>query len=525
MKRIASSHDEKDDSADDGVERQKAEDPIEALSLDGEEAENGNEEPDSAEGSINSPAAAKPLTSPIPKRKRKRSADDDDLEGAYLDKLAREEEEEQQKLREERREKRQRLEQDESESGVDNVGEQGALNGDVELSPPPQHESLQPSTSKTDIELDKAARTVFLANISISAITSSTAKKELLTHLTSHISTLPPSSTPHKISSFRFRSTAYAASLPKKASFTTAQLKESTSHSTNAYCVYSTKIAAREAARHINGTVVLGRHLRVDEVAHPMKIDHRRCVFVGNLGFVDDETEMKAALANSDHPEDKKKANSKAQKSDIEEGLWVQFAKAGVIESVRVVRDSQTRIGKGFAYVQFKEENPVERALLFNDKEFPPMLPRKLRVARCKKPSQTAGAMEKNKAREREAERAERAQKDRRSKRRSTPESSNGGKPDEQALQGRLKKMLGKAGVAEMRTAAKGSKGKPKPAVNSVLKGEPEVFEGHRARSDEGNSGLKLGGMKRKKDRGQVKKRSDRDKKRAASYKQKSRGK
>jgi nucleolar protein 12 len=84
----------------------------------------------------------------------------------------------------------------------------------------------------------------------------------------------------------------------------------------------------------------------VDGVAHPAKTDHRRCVFVGNLGFVDDESLL-------DQGGENERKRSKIP-SDIEEGLWRQFGKAGTVESVRVVRDEKTRVGKGFAYVQFE---------------------------------------------------------------------------------------------------------------------------------------------------------------------------
>jgi nucleolar protein 12 len=156
----------------------------------------------------------------------------------------------------------------------------------------------------------------------------------------------PEGKPPHKVESLRFRSTAYATALPKKAAFAKKDLMAATTKSTNAYVVYSTAYAAREAAKRLNGTVVLDRHLRVDEVAHPAKTDHRRCVFVGNLGFVDDESLL-------DQGGENERKRSKIP-SDIEEGLWRQFSKAGVVESVRVVRDEKTRVGKGFAYVQFE---------------------------------------------------------------------------------------------------------------------------------------------------------------------------
>ena len=44
--------------------------------------------------------------------------------------------------------------------------------------------------------------------------------------------------------------------------------------------------------------------------------------------------------------------------ADVEEGLWREFGKAGTVESVRVVRDGKTRVGKGFAYVQFTVRLP-----------------------------------------------------------------------------------------------------------------------------------------------------------------------
>ena len=77
------------------------------------------------------------------------------------------------------------------------------------------------------------------------------------------------------------------------------------------------------------------------------------------------------------------------QPADAEEGLWRTFNKAGEVESVRVVRDKFTRVGKGIAYVQFRHENSVEAALLCNDKKFPPLLPRKLRVTRARKPKKS----------------------------------------------------------------------------------------------------------------------------------------
>jgi nucleolar protein 12 len=305
-----------------------------------------------------------------PERKRKRKAEEEDLEGKYMQKLAKEEEKEEEERKAERRLKRQRMmaaqdpdmseESEDLDSDSDKASAAGSESGSEEetrvtrVTPAdvPLHESLAPS--KDSLELEKATRTVFLANVCTSAITDKSAKKTLLAHMGSFLSTLPEplaGKPDHKVESIRFRSTAYAGTaLPKKAAFAKKELMSATTKSTNAYVVYSTAFAAREAVKKLNGTMVLDRHLRVDGVAHPAKTDHRRCVFVGNLGFVDDESML-------DQGGENERKRSKIP-SDIEEGLWRQFGKAGAVESVRVVRDEKTRVGKGFAYVQFEVNTP-----------------------------------------------------------------------------------------------------------------------------------------------------------------------
>ena len=217
---------------------------------------------------------------------------------------------------------------------------------DIEI---PRHKSL--AASGIDTDLRKALRTIFLANVSTVAIKSKSARKTLINHLESFITTLPKQGVAHKVESLRFRSTAFSSTaLPKKVAYAKKELMDSTTKSTNAYVVYSTEIAAREALNRLNGTIVLDRHLRVDGVANPAKIDHRRCVFVGNLGFVDDESMIDATKDK----ENDRRPQKRKEPADAEEGLWRQFSKAGVVESVRVIRDKATRVGKGFAYVQFQ---------------------------------------------------------------------------------------------------------------------------------------------------------------------------
>ncbi|KAG0648069.1 Nucleolar 12 [Hyphodiscus hymeniophilus] len=483
-----------------------------------EEEENSDEEPELEK--VMEPAYQKP------ERKRKRKTDEEDLEGKYMQKLAREEEKEEAERQAERRLKRQRLmaEQDpdmseeeedlNEEENVEGVSSDATGNSDDEVSTEtriapldvPIHESLTPSKDETEIE--KASRTVFLANVSTAAISSKAEKKTLLAHMASFFSNVPAPADgkpPHRVESIRFRSTAYAGtSLPKKAAFAKKELMDATTKSTNAYVVYSNAFAARKAVELLNGTKVLDRHLRVDGVAHPAKTDHRRCVFVGNLGFVDDESML-------DEGGENERKRSKVP-SDIEEGLWRQFGKAGKVESVRVVRDEKTRVGKGFAYVQFHDVNAVEAALLFNEKKYPPMLPRTLRVVRAKAVKKTALASQ--------------------SARPNLKNSKNGTKSqiynpklssEVSSLQGRAGKLLGRAGAAQLKkkegsgantmTMGKRGDGKKFESVNGIpgIAKTPEnivsqqtknynagftrvVFEGFRANSKSKPSGLKLGG-------------------------------
>jgi len=208
------------------------------------------------------------------------------------------------------------------------------------------HESLEQDP------LEKASRTVFLSNVSTEAITSRAAKKRLLSHLSSVLDKV--ASPMQSIISLRFRSIPVSStSIPKRAAYIKKAVMDATTKSTNAYVVYSTASAARLAVSQLNATTVLGRHLRVDSVAHPSPTDHRRCVFVGNLGFVDDESLLKVNITEDGKEQVEKRKRTKSP-MDVEEGLWRVFGdRAGKVESVRVVRDSKTRVGKGFAYVQF----------------------------------------------------------------------------------------------------------------------------------------------------------------------------
>ncbi|KAI9831388.1 MAG: Nucleolar protein 12 [Phylliscum demangeonii] len=298
-----------------------------------------------------------------PLRKRKHKAQNDDLEDVYMHRLA---------LLDARDRgadlqdtaKRMKLDEDSAVSGEGEDIDEDDWKSDHEGSGSDDqrsdqslgnqaisHETMDAATKVAEIE--KSARTVFLGNVSTQAITSKAAKKTLLRHLLSFLPSLvtdEPELKAPTVESIRFRSTAFSATgIPKKAAYAKKELMDATAKSTNAYVVYSTVSAARDAVKHLNGTMVLDRHLRADSVAHPSQIDPRRCVFVGNLGFVDDDRNLRAV---ENEYRNGGKLRSKPA-GDVEEGLWRHFAEAGTIESVRVVRDSKTRVGKGFAYVQY----------------------------------------------------------------------------------------------------------------------------------------------------------------------------
>lgn len=282
------------------------------------------------------------------KRKRRQRDEYDNLESKYLDRLANDDEPTVKRLKGDGK-------KDHAEEAQDtNAGEDEDEDSVVEDAPP-VHESL--AADSAAVELEKANRTVFLSNVSFEAVTSGTAKKTLMRHLKSVLD--KKAAPPQKVESIRFRSTAFStAAMPKRAAYIKKNVMEATTKSTNAYVVYSTNAAARQAVAELNGTIVLERHLRVDSVAHPAPVDHKRCVFVGNLGFVDDESVLNTKVDEDGKEITEKKKRGKAP-MDVEEGLWRVFSKeGGKVESVRVVRDPITRVGKGIAYVQFTVSFP-----------------------------------------------------------------------------------------------------------------------------------------------------------------------
>ncbi|CAK7268281.1 Nucleolar protein 12 [Sporothrix epigloea] len=492
---------EKEAASDDDNSQEEDEENEDVDSNDGNEG--GEEEEKLSTTDEKVAAAPAALNNGASKRKRKSRDENDDLESRYFDKLEKE-------IDGPAGKKTKRVTVDSNAEKPDTTLEG---DGDNEADEVIVHESLLQNEAGELLASDvadgnlgeedkaKADRTVFLSNVSISAITGKAAKKTLITHLESifdeesaksvtgsrtnekaGVETLEEDAGPagddkkkktSVLESLRFRSTPFAsAALPKRASFITKAVMGATAQSTNAYAIYTTPAAARAAVRKLNGTVVLDRHLRADSVSHPSPVDHRRCVFVGNLGFVDDETVLSAnpeADGDNGGGEMTRKKRNKTP-MDVEEGLWRTFTKhAGKVESVRVIRDQVTRVGKGIAYVQFYDSTSVEAALLLADKKFPPLLPRALRVSRCKAPYKTARALER--AQEKASGKTDSESRKRR--RSSGGNGTTGYKPkltaEQQTSAGRASKLLGKSAA----TTPLGAAGPD---------GKPMVFEGMRAR-------------------------------------------
>lgn len=206
----------------------------------------------------------------------------------------------------------------------------------------------QEGAKKIDLkedEVEKAERTVFVGNVPADVITDKSLHRQFKKLFQSE----------KGLESIRFRSISFEVPLPRKVAFMQQKLHKSRG-SVNAYVVYKEKNVVPTICSRLNGEVFGDRHLRVDSVTHPAKHDNKRSVFVGNLDFEEDE-----------------------------ESLWRHFSSCGEIEYVRIIRDSKTNMGKGFAYVQFKDFPNVGKALLLNDKPLESNgKSRKLRVTRCK---------------------------------------------------------------------------------------------------------------------------------------------
>ncbi|XP_059481104.1 RNA-binding protein 34 isoform X2 [Neocloeon triangulifer] len=137
--------------------------------------------------------------------------------------------------------------------------------------------------------------------------------------------------------------------VPKKVAVIKKDFHESRS-SISAFVVFKSEDTVPNALA-LNGSIVQGHHIRVDTAVKQKKFETNRAVFLGNLPFgVEDEK------------------------------LWDTFSSCGEIESVHIIRDKRTGLGKGIGYVNFKKSDAVELALMKNEIKIGKNI---IRVNRC----------------------------------------------------------------------------------------------------------------------------------------------
>ncbi|XP_074552396.1 RNA-binding protein 34 [Halichoeres trimaculatus] len=104
--------------------------------------------------------------------------------------------------------------------------------------------------------------------------------------------------------------------------------------SINAYVVFKDEEGATRALERNGMEIQQDFHIRVDRVTGGSEHDHKRSVFVGNLSFEVTEISFRR-----------------------------HFEACGAVEGVRLVRDKNSGLGKGFGYVLFESADSVQLAL------------------------------------------------------------------------------------------------------------------------------------------------------------------
>uniref|UniRef100_A0A3Q1EFP0 RNA binding motif protein 34 n=1 Tax=Acanthochromis polyacanthus TaxID=80966 RepID=A0A3Q1EFP0_9TELE len=104
--------------------------------------------------------------------------------------------------------------------------------------------------------------------------------------------------------------------------------------SMNAYVVFKDEDSVAKALERNGVEIEKDFHIRVDRASDSSSHDHKRSVFVGNLSF---------------------------EISDL--AFRRHFEECGSVEAVRLVRDQNSGLGKGFGYVLFESADSVQIAL------------------------------------------------------------------------------------------------------------------------------------------------------------------
>ena len=120
---------------------------------------------------------------------------------------------------------------------------------------------------------------------------------------------------------------------------------------------------AKLAVEKCNGTIFEGKTIRVDTVRKggagdaigEGSGDPKLSVFVGNLDFASKEEDLRAFFETLVTNERGARPQDSEHGEETRSSRWVT--------RVRVVKDKDTQLGKGFAYVQFAVRHPPPRVV------------------------------------------------------------------------------------------------------------------------------------------------------------------
>ncbi|KAG6856357.1 hypothetical protein H0H87_005344 [Tephrocybe sp. NHM501043] len=146
--------------------------------------------------------------------------------------------------------------------------------------------------------------------------------------------------------------------------------------------------AARQAVRACDGSTFMERVIRVDLVGKKnlpgaedevdmdiIGADPKSSVFVGNLDFASKEEDLRVFFEGVVSTE---RGPPPGTVEGVEDGAIKKW-----VTRVRIVRDKDTQLGKGFAYVQFADHECVDEVLALEPLRLK-FAKRKLRVQRCR---------------------------------------------------------------------------------------------------------------------------------------------
>ncbi len=128
--------------------------------------------------------------------------------------------------------------------------------------------------------------------------------------------------------------------------------------------------AARLLVEGADGTTFMGRTIRVDRVGATKaalemakgvekKHDMKRTLFIGSLDFEANEQDLRDFLEGLLQLE----RGDPPTPISLNEGITPSTLKHNWVQSVRIVRDADSQLGKGIAYVQFRVSRSCSRPL------------------------------------------------------------------------------------------------------------------------------------------------------------------